>query len=74
MDNTGYFWFSEKQKRILPKDMVVNYCKINGKIFEYSEWKNDTTKSNWEDAKFLGYGEYYGNNYTLTKEQLEEVN
>ncbi len=70
----GYFWFSLKQLDMIHHsyNYHVNYCKVNGKILEYTEWKRDTSKSNWDDAVLLGFGEYYGNDRTLTNEQIKD--
>ncbi|MBA7646725.1 hypothetical protein ES703_54491 [subsurface metagenome] len=60
----GHFWYSQKQKELGYRmgDNWENYCKINGEIHHYSEWKDSIplrNPSNWEDAIYLGWGFFY---------------
>ncbi len=66
MDMRGKFFYSAKQRRIVDDlrgsqfgHTWHNFCKLDGEgVAEYTEWKNTDNTSNFDDAVFLGEGEY----------------
>ena len=66
MDMRGKFFYSAKQREIIDRSRAIecghtwhNFCKPDGgEVVEYTEWKNTDNPSNFDDAVFLGEGEY----------------
>ena len=66
MDMQGKFFYSAKQREIIDRSRVIecghtwhNFCKLDsGEVVEYTEWKHTDNVSNFDDAVFLGEGEY----------------
>lgn len=62
----GNFWYSPRQESLYLSFVVSltpynHYCKIKGKTYLYSEWKDGhplRNPSNWDDAIYLGWGYY----------------
>lgn len=73
MDTRGHFFYSSEQHDIMRGSrMTTNFCVINGKKYEYTQWQTapkwygilyhtGLIKVNgWPDTKYLGYGDYAG--------------
>ncbi|KKN18512.1 hypothetical protein LCGC14_0955080 [marine sediment metagenome] len=67
MGERGKFWYSAKQRKIIDRSRVShrghtwhNFCKIDsGEVVEYTDWRHTDAPPNFEDAVFLGEGEYH---------------
>lgn len=58
MERYGHFYYSQTQKQ-LSNHGWINFAQIDGRIVEYTEWQEERHGSHFDDAVYLGEGEFH---------------
>lgn len=76
--NTGHFYYSEQQdarcREMAERGLCAyrqNYALIEGEVVRYSEWINSEHGANFDDAVYLGFGEYHHGDTIIQSPRLD---